>query len=147
MHNNIYIDTNIIVDIFDAARPFHKASFDILHTCFENEGIELFINSDTLSNLFYIMRAHMKLGLDDALEKLEYIHDAFSVIYTDDTIFETTLELCKKHIFKDYEDALQFVSAANANCTLIITNNPKDFKNSSIEVVTSKELCRLWERL
>ncbi len=144
MHNNVYIDTNVIVDIFDTARPFHKASLDVLHTCFENEEIELFINSDTLSNLFYIMRAHMKLSLDEALEKLEYIHDAFTVIYTDDALFQTTLGLCKKHIFKDYEDALQFAGAANASCTLIVTNNPKDFKNSSIEVVTSPQLSSIW---
>lgn len=55
-----------------------------------------------------------------------------------------TIELCKKHIFKDYEDGMQYICALKEDCTLIITNNPKDFKNASVEVVTSKELSEGW---
>lgn len=140
MHKKIFIDTNILVDIFDEERPFYKYSLDVLRTCFENEEIELFINSDTLSNLFYLMRSRMKFSLDTSLEKLEFIKQSFTVLYGCDEHLEATLDICKKHIFKDFEDGFQYICALKAGCTLIITNNVKDFKNSSIDVISSKEL-------
>lgn len=146
MHTKVYIDTNVIIDILDTNRPFHKYSVDVLETCFKNDEIELFINSDTLSNIFNVLRSHMKLSLDESLAKMEYITQSFAVVFGDDSYLEATLDICKKHIFKDYEDALQYISALRSSCTLLITNNPKDFKNSSIDVVTSKELSQLWSK-
>lgn len=143
MHKRVYFDTNVIVDLFDTKRPFHKESLHVFRTIFENEEIDVYINTDTLTNLFYILRSHVKLSFDDALEKMEVIKNSFTIISSEITDIENTLEICKKHIFKDYEDAMQYVCAVKEECTLIITNNPKDFKNASIEVVTSKELSKI----
>lgn len=147
MHTKVYIDTNVLVDIFDETRVFHNYSLDVIRTCFENEEIELSINIDTVSNLFYIMRTQMKLSFDEALEKLEFVKNSFYVVYGNNEYFDTTLLLCKKHIFKDFEDCFQYVCAGKSKCTLIVTNNPKDFKNSDIDVVTSKELSNLWNKV
>ena len=140
MHKRVYFDTNVIVDLFDEARPFHGYSIDVFQTIFENEEIDVFINTDTLTNLFYILRSHIKLSLDESLQKLQLITQSFSVISYDMLEIEGALEICKKHIFKDYEDAMQYMCALKEDCTLMIANNPKDFKNASVDVVTSKEL-------
>jgi len=39
---------------------------------------------------------------------------------------------------------MQYVCALKAECGLIITNNPKDFKNASVDIVTTKELSTFW---
>ena len=140
MHKRVYFDTNVIVDLFDEKRPFHSYSVDVFRSIFENEEIDVFINTDTLTNLFYILRAHVKLGFDDAIEKLEFIKNSFTIVSSELNEIEHTIEICKEHIFKDYEDGMQYICALKADCTLMITNNPKDFKNASMEVVTSKEL-------
>jgi len=144
MHKRIYFDTNVIVDLFDEARPFHHYSVDVFRTIFENEGIDVFINTDTLTNLFYILRSHVKLGLDESLQKLQLITQSFTVISYGIPEIEDTLEICKRHIFKDYEDAMQYMCALKEDCTLIITNNPKDFKNASMDIATSKELSSIF---
>ena len=144
MHNRVYFDTNVIIDLFDEARPFHSYSVNVFQTIFENEEIDVFINTDTLTNLFYILRSHVKLDLDESLQKLQLITQSFSVISYGMMEIESTLEICKKHIFKDYEDAMQYMCALKEDCTLIITNNPKDFKNASVDVVTSKELSSIF---
>ena len=144
MHKRVYFDTNVIVDLFDEARPFHNYSVDVFQTIFENEEIDVFINTDTLTNLFYILRSHVKLGLDESLQKLQLITQSFSVISYGMPEIEDTLEICKRHIFKDYEDVMQYMSALKEDCTLIITNNPKDFKNATKDVVTSKELGKIF---
>jgi len=140
MHTKVYFDTTVIVDLFDVSRPFHTESLHVFKTIFENEEIDVFINTDTMTNLFYILRSHIKLSFDDAIEKLEFIKESFTIISTEEMEIEQTIDLCKKHIFNDYEDGMQYICALKSECTLILTNNAKYFKNAQIEVVTSKEL-------
>lgn len=144
MGKRIYFDTNVIVDLFDAQRPFHAYSVDLFRTLFRDETVDVFINTDTLTNLFYILRSHVKLDFDTAIEKLEFITHAFTVVSSQRDDIDHTIELCKKHIFKDYEDGMQYVCALKEDCTLIITNNPKDFKNATIEVISSQALSESW---
>jgi len=144
MHKKVYFDTNIIVDLFDEGRPFHEASLQVVKTIFSDEEIEVFINTDTLTNLFYILRSHIKLSFDDSLEKMRYIKESFTIVPIESAEIEQTLEICQRHIFKDYEDAMQYICALKGECTLIISNNPKDFKNSDIEVISSETLARIF---
>ena len=140
MHNRIYFDTNVIVDLFDIKRPFHEYSVAVFKKIFEDEEMDVFINTDTLTNLFYILRSHMKFSFDDAIEKLEFVKNAFTVISTEMNEIDSTIEICKEYVFNDYEDGMQYVCALKEECTLIITNNAKGFKNASVEIVTSREL-------
>jgi len=140
MHNRIYFDTNVIVDLFDVKRPFHEDSVAVFKKIFEDEAMDVFINTDTLTNLFYILRSHMKFSFEDAIEKLEFVKNAFTVISTEINEIDSAIGICKEYIFDDYEDAMQYVCALKEECTLIITNNAKDFKNASVEIVTSKAL-------
>ena len=142
MHKRIYFDTNVIVDLFDVRRPFHEYSVSVFKRIFEDEEIDVFINTDTLTNLFYILRSHVKLGFDESIEKLEFIKNAFTIVSTEMNEIDNTIEICQQHIFRDYEDGMQYICALKEDCTLIITNNPKDFKNASLEIVTSKELSK-----
>jgi len=41
--------------------------------------------------------------------------------------------------FKDFEDSIQYYSAVQSNCSIIITRNGKDFKNSNIPIMTAEE--------
>ncbi|WP_410478351.1 hypothetical protein [Pedobacter agri] len=41
--------------------------------------------------------------------------------------------------FKDFEDAVQYFAALQAECSIIITRNGKDFKQSIIPIMTADE--------
>lgn len=146
MDERIYVDTNIIIDLFDKTRPFYDESVFIIKDIFSNPAQDAFINTDTLTNLFYILRNRLKLSLSDSLEKISFIKDSFVVvpIYLKDIDF--AIDICKKGAFKDYEDALQYACAESSECTLLITNNKKDFKNATISTKTSKEIVLSWQR-
>jgi len=47
-----------------------------------------------------------------------------------------------KVAFKDFEDALQYFSATESECELIITRNGKDFKKSLLPVMTPNEFLK-----
>jgi len=145
MHKKVFVDANVILDLFDTNRPFYEDSLFVLQELIENDEVEIFVSSDMISNIFYILKNSFKLGFDkslDAIEKITQIYTIHSVSAED---IEDAIEISKRHIFRDYEDVLQYVSASREECSLIITNNPKDFKNSSIYTATTRELSRLWK--
>lgn len=147
MHKKVFIDANVILDLFECSRPFHEYSRDVIGKLILDEEVELFISTDMISNIFYILNNRYKYGFDKTLNVIEKISQIFNLHGVIKSDISSSIDICKKHIFKDYEDALQYICALDDECTLIITNNPKDFKNSSIDIATSKALSEMWKHL
>ena len=137
----MYVDTNIVIDICDGNREGYNASLKIITALLEDESVEdIYINSDTLSNLFYILRSRSKIEQDIVLEKMRYITTIFTMINTEMEEVNNTLALCEDETqsFVDYEDTLQYVCAKKINADLILTND-KGFVSLDIEVSGTKD--------
>ncbi|MEA1952972.1 MAG: PIN domain-containing protein [Campylobacterota bacterium] len=134
MPNNIYIDTNIIIDICDDKRPYHEASLKEIITL-QKEMNELYINSDTYANLFYILRSRSKYTLDRVLSKMRLISSIFTLATIEHDDIENAIQLCedKQTPCTDYEDTMQYVCAKKISADLIVTND-KGFIGLDIEV-------------
>ncbi|MDP4934553.1 MAG: PIN domain nuclease, partial [Salibacteraceae bacterium] len=52
---------------------------------------------------------------------------------------EQTIEKGLNSSIEDFEDALQYFSATDSGCDIIITRNGKDFKKSLLPVMTAEE--------
>lgn len=143
MHKYIFIDANVLIDLFEVKRVFHHDSVEVIGKLFRDASCELFISSDMISNIFYILKNHYKYGFDDTLDVIDKISKSFTVHGVTSDDISLSIDICREGIFKDYEDALQYVCALKKECSLIITNNPKDFKNASIDIKTTRELSQL----
>ena len=55
---------------------------------------------------------------------------------------EQTVEKGLNTTIKDFEDALQYFSATESGCEIIITRNGKDFKHSLLPVMTASEFLK-----
>jgi hypothetical protein len=44
--------------------------------------------------------------------------------------------------FHDFEDALQYFSALDSDCHILITRNVKDYKDSDIPLMTAEEFLK-----
>lgn len=124
MGNNIYVDTNIIIDICDNQRALHENGFEVITHYLENE-YELFINSDTLANVFYILSKHSILTYDEVVEKMRFLNDIFTLVSIESEDVTMALDLCedKNNKYEDYEDLMQYVCAKKVSADLIITND------------------------
>lgn len=140
MQSNIYVDTNIIIDICDSQRAMHSQSFEIITEYIKQDNYELFINSDTLANLFYVLSNRSTLNAEEVLDKMRFIHEIFTLVSIESKEIEMTLALCadsnSKH--KDYEDTMQYVCAKKVNSSLILTNDKK-FVSADIELYTTRQ--------
>lgn len=139
MGNNIYVDTNIIIDICDAQRALHEKSFEKITQYLEAES-ELFINSDTLANLFYILSNRSVLTKDEVVEKVTFINEIFTLVSIESQDVTMALDLCedKTNKYDDYEDLMQYVCAKKVSADLIITND-KEFVSLDIVLESTKD--------
>ena len=138
MDNRIYVDTNIFIDLLDSSRPLASGSFEVLETFMRN-GKELFMNSDTITNAYYVCNKTKKYEHSVLVSLLEKVVSLFTVVGIDNSEVMEALHLCGDATlsFKDYEDALQYVCAKKAEADLIVTND-KGFVSLDIELKGTK---------
>lgn len=135
MATNVLLDTNIIMDIFDADRVSHQSSLELVKTLL-TDGATLYINSDTLTTAFYLLRNQKKATLQEALYAIRESTNICELIPIEMEDVADTLLLCEDEnsVFKDYEDALQYVCAKKVRADLIVTND-NGFVSLDIEVI------------
>ena len=140
MQNNIYVDTNIILDLCDNQRAMHMQSFEVVTHYLQENNYELFINSDTLTNLFYVLSHRSTLDAEEVLAKMNFINKIFTLVPIETNDVEAALALCAdaKSKHKDYEDAIQYVCAKKIGSSVILTNDKK-FISIDIELCATQK--------
>ena len=128
----LFIDTNVLVDFFEKRHPFFNEIAKISSLA-ENKQFQLVASSLSFVNVFYILSKKIEKKL--ILESLKKYRILCEVSAIDELVIDKSLF----SNFSDFEDAVQYYSAINANCDIIITRNEKDFKNSEIPVMSPKE--------
>jgi predicted nucleic acid-binding protein len=129
---NIFVDTNIVIDLLAKREPFYKDAQD-LFTLSDKKEVQLFISSLTFANAYYsIVRHHKEVEAKKYLSK-------FKVLVTILSLEDKAIELALASDFKDFEDGLQYFVAMDNEADVIITRNKKDYRNSKIPVMTAGE--------
>ncbi|MEI8102146.1 MAG: PIN domain-containing protein [Chlorobium sp.] len=126
----VLIDTDVILDLFFDREPFSEDAAKVLSLC-ESREITGFITSVIISNVYYLLRrssTHEKV-----IEKLTQLMTITEVLTTDKDVILKALN----SNFRDFENALQNYSAEfNGHIDVILTRNIKDYKNSSLGIMT-----------
>lgn len=129
---NIFVDTNIVIDLLAKREPFYKEAQD-LFTLSDKKEVQIFISSLTFANAYYaIVRHHKEVDAKKYLSK-------FKVLVTILSLEDKAIELALASDFKDFEDGLKYFIAMGNEADIIITRNKKDFSNSKIPVMTAGE--------
>ncbi|SPW26942.1 Predicted nucleic acid-binding protein, contains PIN domain [Elizabethkingia miricola] len=130
MMGKILIDTDVILDFFFDRQPFSEEASQILSLC-ESKKLNGFVTPIMISNIYYILRKTAKH--EKVIEGLKSLMDIVDVaVITKNTIVDAL-----NSNFKDFEDALQNFSALDKkDINIIITRNIKDYKTSSLSVMT-----------
>jgi len=134
MESNIYFDTNIFIDLMDSTRPYALGSM-ALNRAYIAEGKIVHINSDTITNAFYVMSKKNAYAPKELLVLFKKMVSLFEVVAIEEKEVMLALSLCEDDTtdFKDYEDALQYVCAEKVGADLIVTNDKK-FVSVDIEL-------------
>lgn len=129
----LLIDANIILDVLLNRPDFVKDSAMIWKLC-ETEQMKGYVSTLTFANLVYIMRKQLDPEkIEDVFHKLNLIFE-FADFSVSDMTHAAELN------WKDFEDAVQSVTAERIHADYIITRNVRDFSKSRVMAFTPSEL-------
>ena len=128
----IFLDTNVILDLLAKRNPFYD-SIAKLASLADLKKVILIAAPISFTTADYVLSKY------DSRENVLIKLRKFKVICEVCTIDEATIEKALNSEFQDFEDAVQYFSALQADCSIIVTRNEKDFKYSSLPIMTAEE--------
>ena len=129
----LLIDANIILDVLLNRPDYVKDSAMIWKLC-ETQQMKGYVSTLTFANLVYIMRKQLDPEkIEDVFHKLNLIFE-FADFSVSDLTHAADLN------WKDFEDAVQSVTAERIHADYIITRNVRDFSKSRVMAFTPPEL-------
>lgn len=128
----LFLDTNVILDLLAQRSPFYDPIAK-LATLADLKKLRLVATPISFTTVHYILAKYESSEI--VLNKLR----RFKIICEVCTVDEETIEKSLNSEFTDFEDAVQYFAAVQANCNVIITRNAKDFKLSALPLMTAEE--------
>ena len=125
----VLIDTNVILDVLAKRLPFYSHAEKIFFLAAE-EKIEALITASSVTDIYYLIRKHLKDSKEAKLTLLK--------LFTLFQIVDVTGDDCKKALelnVSDYENALLATCARREKVEYIITRNIKDFTSSPVPAI------------
>ena len=130
--SKIFLDTNVILDLLAQRVPFFD-SIARLATLADQKKLILVASPLSFTTVDYVLNKYE--SSESVLNKLR----KFKIICEVCEVNEETVEKGLNSNFKDFEDSIQYYSAVQSNCSIIITRNGNDFKHSNIPIMTAEE--------
>jgi len=140
MEYKLFVDSDVVIDFFTDREPHANPASEIFEL--NEQGIvKLYLSAVSINNIYYIVKRF--LGHKKTLEVVETLTEMTEIVGTTKNEIIQAL----KNDFTDYEDSVQYSSALTIiDLDAIITRNIKDYRNSSIAVITPLYFLKMNEK-
>lgn len=125
---SILIDLNILLDVLQKREPFFENSARLL-AAVETGLVHGYVAAHSISTLFYLVQKGKSSADARAIitNLLQFIEIA--------SVNQSTIEQALNLDFRDFEDAVQMISAVQCKADCLITRNIKDYKSALLPIV------------
>ncbi len=138
---SIFLDTNVLIDFFADRKPFSIEAARLFNYSIKKK-INLYISAVSYNNIYYILR--QSCSHIETIKILTELNEWTVIIDVSKEIINKSL----KSDFRDFEDAIQYNCAKSLKkIDFIVTRDTKDFKTSSLPILTPKEAVTLIESI
>ena len=140
MEYKLFVDSDVVIDFFTDREP-HANPASELFELNEQGKVKLYLSAVSINNIYYIVRRF--LGHKKTIEVVELLAEMTEIIGT------TRKEIIQalKNDISDFEDSIQYSSALTIKgIDAIITRNIKDYRNSSIAVMTPLSFLKMKDK-
>jgi len=128
---HLFWDTNIMLDLLGERIPFYEPAAKIA-TLAEARKLSITVSSLSYATVNYVLSKY------ESVEKVKEKLRKFKIISNISALDEDIIDKGLNSNFKDFEDALQYFCALEANCDVLITRNGVDFKNANMPIMTAE---------
>jgi predicted nucleic acid-binding protein len=130
---HIFMDTNVVIDFLADRQPFSLHAARLFDLAVKGK-VRIYISAVSYNNIYYILR--QSLTNTATIKLLEELAEMTEITDVTKVIIQQSL----KTDFKDYKDAIQYYCALSIpEIDFIVTRDTKDFKKSTLPVLTSAE--------
>jgi predicted nucleic acid-binding protein len=124
----IMVDINIILDVLQKREPFYEASAGLLAVLERGEALG-YIAAHGVTTLYYLLQKGKNSS--SARADITSLLQILKIAPVDQETIEQALNL----EFRDFEDAVQMISALRYKADFLITRNIKDYQPSLLPVM------------
>jgi predicted nucleic acid-binding protein len=128
-----FVDTNVLIDLLSLRHPHYESAAQLFSLA-DKKQIELAVSALTIANTSYILQK--QIGTNETKKILRTLQLIINILPLTDKIIALASNDDK---FIDFEDGLQFFSAVEFKQDVIVTRNLKDFKKSTIPVLSAEQ--------
>jgi predicted nucleic acid-binding protein len=125
----VMIDINILMDVLQKREPFYGTSAGLL-AAVETGQVQGWVAAHSLTRLFYLVQKGRSSA--EARVTITNLLQFINIAPVDQSTIEQALNL----EIRDFEDAVQMVSAMQCKADFLITRNVKDFQPALLPVLT-----------
>ena len=124
----VLIDISILLDVLQMREPFYEASARLL-ALVETGQVKGYIAAHSITTLFYLIQkdqssAQARANITSLLQFLEIA-----------PVDQNTIEQALNLDYRDFEDAVQMISALQCKAEYLITRNVSDFQPALLPVI------------
>lgn len=127
----VFLDTNIVADLFLKREPFCQNSLKLFTLGFHKK-ITLYVSSLSYATLAYLCRKMKK-------EERVLLFEKLRSLTVTTTVDRQTVDMALVSGFDNLEDAMQYYSAISSKVDVVLTRNKKDFVEANVPVMTPDE--------
>ncbi|MCO5945336.1 PIN domain-containing protein [Mucilaginibacter flavidus] len=131
----LFIDSDVLLDTILIRQQHFNESVAVMELA-DNSEYTFCTSTHSLLNIHYVVKK--TFGEKLARRSILMLVKKLKIMREDVNIIEQALY----SDFSDFEDAVQFYAAKSADANFIITRNIKDYKHSTIAVVTPEQFLR-----
>ena len=131
----VFIDTNVFLDLLWRRDGFLADSLKIFDLAVDGR-IELLISDLSIANIKYITRKDY--STDQFYEVMSVFRPVFAIVPVGEKAVDQAIAVKAR----DFEDALQYFSAVQAQADILLTRNIKDYGFASTEVLSPSEFLK-----
>ena len=129
----VFVDSDVIIDFLTGRTPFGENA-KLIFQLGQEKKLSLYTSPLILANANYIIGIMESKKV--ALIKIKRFCELIKVC----PMSQSTVDRAVRSTFTDFEDALQNFCAEEANISILVTRNIKDFKRSNISIMKPEEL-------
>lgn len=123
----VLIDINILLDVLQKRESFYEPSASLLASV-ETGLVKGYVAAHSITTLFYLIRKDKSAA--EARATITNLLQFIKIAPVDQSTIEQALNLD----YRDYEDAVQMISAVQCKADCLITRNIKDYQPALLPI-------------